>query len=205
MRRQEFMRELEYLLRAIPDSERVDALAYYNDYFDEAGEENEAQVIRELGSPQQVADKILAECGRTTSYKKVDTAPKKETNKSSKILLILLLIFTFPLWIGVVGAAFGIVVAVLASIFGIVVGFGGTGIGLLVGGGACLVAGLMRLMTVPVEGLVTIAVGSILIVIGVLLALLVTWLLFKWIPGIGRAIIGWFKGLRKPQRGGNEI
>ena len=48
MNRQEFLRRLEYLLRGIPENERVDALAYYNDYFDEAGEENEYQVIFEL-------------------------------------------------------------------------------------------------------------------------------------------------------------
>ena len=40
MNRQEFMKQLEYLLRGIPTSEREDALAYYNDYFDEAGLEN---------------------------------------------------------------------------------------------------------------------------------------------------------------------
>ena len=49
MRREEFMRELEYLLRDIPANEREDALAYYENYFDEAGAENEQQVIKELG------------------------------------------------------------------------------------------------------------------------------------------------------------
>ena len=48
MNRQEFMRRLEELLKSIPASEREDALGYYNDYFDEAGEENEYQVIFEL-------------------------------------------------------------------------------------------------------------------------------------------------------------
>ena len=38
-------------MKDIPESERADALAYYNDYFEEAGVENEYQVIQELGSP----------------------------------------------------------------------------------------------------------------------------------------------------------
>ena len=60
MNRQEFMSRLEYLLRGIPEEERADALAYYNDYFEEAGAENEYQVIQELGSPEQVAQTILS-------------------------------------------------------------------------------------------------------------------------------------------------
>ena len=41
MRRAEFMKELEYLLQDIPDEEKEEALAYYRDYLEEAGDENE--------------------------------------------------------------------------------------------------------------------------------------------------------------------
>ncbi len=58
MSRQTFMRELETLLQDIPEHDRLDAVAYYNDYFDEAGEENEERILRELGSPKKVADSI---------------------------------------------------------------------------------------------------------------------------------------------------
>ena len=55
MNRVEFMQELERLLSDIAESDRLDAMAYYNDYFDEAGVENEAQVIEALGTPEKVA------------------------------------------------------------------------------------------------------------------------------------------------------
>jgi uncharacterized membrane protein len=55
MSRKQFMDELESMLENIQDSEREEALQYYNDYFDEAGSENEEQVIRELGTPAKVA------------------------------------------------------------------------------------------------------------------------------------------------------
>jgi uncharacterized membrane protein len=58
MDRKQFMEKLERLLWNISDSEREEALQYYNDYFDDAGAENEARVIEELGSPEQVAQKI---------------------------------------------------------------------------------------------------------------------------------------------------
>lgn len=55
MNRLEFMRQLEMLLSDISPSEREEALQYYNDYFNDAGTENERQVIKALGSPAQVA------------------------------------------------------------------------------------------------------------------------------------------------------
>lgn len=60
MNRVEFMAQLERLLFDLPENERQDALCYYNDYFDDAGEENEGKVIQELGSPGKVAAIIRA-------------------------------------------------------------------------------------------------------------------------------------------------
>ena len=57
MNRIEYMTKLASLLQDIPEVERRDAMKYYNDYFDEAGEENEEQVIREFGAPEEVAEK----------------------------------------------------------------------------------------------------------------------------------------------------
>lgn len=55
MSRWEFMRQLEELLSDISPSEKEEALQYYNDYFNDAGRENEQEVIKALGSPAQVA------------------------------------------------------------------------------------------------------------------------------------------------------
>ena len=55
MSRWEFMRQLEMLLSDISPNEREAALQYYNDYFNDAGKENEKEVIESLGSPEQVA------------------------------------------------------------------------------------------------------------------------------------------------------
>ena len=52
MDRAQFMQELEKLLADISETERQDALDFYNSYFDDAGAENEASVLRELGSPK---------------------------------------------------------------------------------------------------------------------------------------------------------
>ncbi len=61
MNRMEFMAELERLLADMPEEERQAAVQYYADYFADAGEANEADVIRELGSPAKVAESIKAD------------------------------------------------------------------------------------------------------------------------------------------------
>ena len=61
MDRAQFMQELEKLLADISETERQDALGFYNSYFDDAGAENEASVLRELGSPKKVAAIIKAD------------------------------------------------------------------------------------------------------------------------------------------------
>lgn len=53
MNRVEFMESLSRLLQDIPEEDRIDALKYYNDYFDDAGSENEQNVIEELESPEK--------------------------------------------------------------------------------------------------------------------------------------------------------
>lgn len=61
MNRAEFMEQLEYLLQDIPEEDREDAIAYYRDYLDEAGDGGEEQAIREFGSPERVAAIIRSE------------------------------------------------------------------------------------------------------------------------------------------------
>ena len=61
MNGREFIDQLAKLLSDISPEERQEALEYYEGYFDEAGEEREAEVIRELGSPGKVAAIIKAD------------------------------------------------------------------------------------------------------------------------------------------------
>ncbi len=79
MSRDEFLRQLERLLITIPENDRLDAIAYYTDYFDEAGVEREQDVIRELGSPEKVAQTILEDYNGTRSSLHRDyCAPEEE-------------------------------------------------------------------------------------------------------------------------------
>ncbi len=60
MNRAEFMNRLKTLLIDVSPTEREEAIQYYNDYFDDAGVENEASVIASLGTPEELARTIRA-------------------------------------------------------------------------------------------------------------------------------------------------
>ena len=60
MNRSEFMFALAQLLADLPFEERSEALKFYNNYFDDAGPENEQHIIEELKSPEAVAASIWA-------------------------------------------------------------------------------------------------------------------------------------------------
>ena len=54
MDRAQFMQELEKLLADISETERQDALDFYNSYFDDAGAENELRCSGNLEVPRRL-------------------------------------------------------------------------------------------------------------------------------------------------------
>ncbi|MDE7262507.1 MAG: DUF4097 family beta strand repeat-containing protein [Oscillospiraceae bacterium] len=61
-----YLKELSrHLPRRMPAREREDTLRWYEEYFQEAGPEREAEVIEELGSPETVARRVAEEGGWT--------------------------------------------------------------------------------------------------------------------------------------------
>lgn len=81
MNRQEFLETLGRVLsRSVPIKERMDILRYYQEYFDEAGPEREAEVIQELGDPTQLAYKIM----RDEGYSEPLEEPALEVSRGRK-------------------------------------------------------------------------------------------------------------------------
>lgn len=61
MNREEYMKLLKKQLRKLPKEDFNKAIAYFEEYFDEAGAENESQAIEDLGSPQEAAGQIICD------------------------------------------------------------------------------------------------------------------------------------------------
>lgn len=193
MNRIEFMTELASLLQDIPAEERRDAMQYYNDYFDDAGEDQEQQVIDELESPQKVAEKIKADMtgeaerqsGQQASgsfegtYQQTkETHPGQQaggqtffsgSGRTWKIILIVViglcaLPVILPAVLGILGAALGVVLAVFGFFLGLVL----AAACILIAGIALIIAGIWCIVPELAIGLALIGSGLIVSVLGVL-------------------------------------
>lgn len=215
MNRAEFMARLKDLLSDITEAEREEALNYYEDYFDDAGEENEASVIESLGSPEKVAATIKAglndddgingefsengysdpsyinkdEVAERTAVEKSGTGKKKGMSSSVLILIVILCLFALPILgpvgIGLLSAVFGILCAIAAVLFAVMV----AGIAIVVTGIALIAGAIASIFEAPVVALLLAGAGLILGGVGVLLTILGIWILTKLLPPLVRGFV----------------
>lgn len=204
MNRQEFMKKLEELLCDISPAEREDAIEYYNDYFEEAGIENEEGVLRELESPEKVArtikEELLSEhldageytetgyrreaasnsnqvVARAQTAETVENEEKKRPDWSRIILIGILAILFLPAlgtMVGVVAGIFGALVGVVAGIFGLIIVLFALGLAAWIGGIALLVAAVVSAFT-PGNALLLAGLGLLFLAVGCLLLIVAVW------------------------------
>lgn len=219
MNKQQFMAELKQLLGDLPATERDEALNYYEDYFADAGEENEASIIEELGSPEKVAFTIKAglndseglegeftEAGfKGYEYENKDEIVNTFSDKGDRgfsnatlrrnnfILTVIVVILLSPFIIGALGAIFGVAVGILGATFGIICAIAATGIACIVTGAVLLVVGIASVVLHPMGALTLGGISLVLIGIGSLVIGIGTKIVVRCVPVIGRAIVKLFK------------
>jgi len=219
MSRKAFMARLDELLADITEAEKEEALSYYEEYFEDAGPENEEEVISSLGSPEKVAATIKAglsenaqeegefsETGYTNSYydvkDEVATINKRKglggIGTGGWVIILILCLFALPilgpLLLGIAGTIFGILVAIAAVIFAVLV----TGIALVVAAVAMVAAGFATLFATPLVGVALIGAALLVAGIGILIAILGFWVVTKVIPPLLRGLV---ELIRKPFAG----
>ena len=182
MTREEYLAQLRALLtgRTPPDElERI--LAYYTEYFDEAGPPGEGRGIRGLGTPAELVGRVLgAQRSRTVPAER-DCPPEgaaRERHGLGTLWKVLLAIcaapIAIPLILVVVAMVLGLVVLILALVAGVAVG-GVVAIGAGVftacaGFSVLFSAGLPTMMFFCGVGLLSSGVGLLLIAGSFLLA-----------------------------------
>lgn len=167
----DYIEEFRALLGQLSPEERDEAVDFYTEYLQDGGYDSYDDCIRELGTPHQLARKVLADYSiRTletpTSAKSRKQQPKNDVKTIWLIILALLSTpVTIPLALGLAGLIFAaivvsgsLIVAVLAIFFAIIV-VGITG----------FVVGLGTLFSSFWTGIFYVGMG--LMVIGVLIML----------------------------------
>lgn len=167
MNRADYMAALRRALSVLPEEERANALRYYEEYFDDAGPENEAKAIEELGEPAKVAAQILADYRELTAVPHAQPIKEKRRWRGiSPLLLIVLVLLAIPIGLPLVfgagatvlGVLLAIVVTVLAVIFAVLLILYGIPLALICGGAVITVLSC-TLWATPANALVTLGNG----------------------------------------------
>ena len=77
MTRTEYLTQLELYLKKLPEADRIEAMDYFRELFDDAGVEGEEELIASLGTPKEAAHEVLS----NLLDKKINEAPAQKNNR----------------------------------------------------------------------------------------------------------------------------
>lgn len=130
MNKETYLRELSRLLRRMPKEEREEALRWYEEYFEEAGEQ---KALETLGTPEETAREIAG---------KMALDDKRGARRPGLWALVAM---AFPVAAPVAAALFAVIVAVLVSA-------GAVFIALIASGGAVALLGVVNVVFTVISG-----------------------------------------------------
>ena len=159
MNKNEFLGELRHRLKRLPEEEIANAISYYEEYINEAGESNEAKAIADLGGPGVVAAKIIGE------YAASDSADENRKSKGKgKLWIVILAICASPIAIPIVAAIVMMVVALGISVASLIL----AAATFLLGGVIYVFVGIWALFHSFATGLFYMGAGLIVTALGLL-------------------------------------
>ena len=197
MTRLEFISALRAKLSMLPADEKEDAVQFYEEYFDEAGPENEQAVIEELGSPDAVAEKILSGEGKIVQrgWQNGSSSqhPRNKSQKSGNALpWVLLAIVTSPFWLSALAVLVCVAAALLMMLAAVVM----VALALAVTCLVCLGVAVWLIPQQPLNGLMVLSIGMIGLGSFLIVIPLIMLLVKKGFPALGRGwnkLSGWVK------------
>ena len=114
----------------LPKSDRIEAMDYFKELFDDAGPEGEEELITSLGSPKEAAHDVLT----TLLDKKINEENSNKNNRQVLQIAILALLAApigIPVGIGLLMAIIGIFIAAVSVLLAF---FAVSAAGLILGG-----------------------------------------------------------------------
>lgn len=185
----EYLTQLDTYLMKLPQSDRIEAMDYFKELFDDAGPEREEELMASLGSPKEAAHDILTSL---LDKKLNDEAPRK--NRVQILWIALLALLAAPIGLPIILAILATCIGLLIAVVGFIIGLAGIALGgfviglvfsvesftvllaskssflLLLGGG---------LLSIGASSLVLLGMGYVARFGGLLIIRLVQWILKK--------------------------
>lgn len=157
MTREEYMKRLEHRLRRLPREDYNKAVSYFTEYFEDAGPDNEAQAIEDLGEPEMAADQIVREFAVENAKEPVKTVKRSFSAVWIGVLAVFAAPVALPLALafGAVCLAFALVV--IAFVFSVFL----MAFAVAVSSVPCMVIGIWLSFTSFADGVATLGIGLI--------------------------------------------
>lgn len=222
MNRDMYMSRLRELLSDLSEAERNEALSYYEEYFEDAGVQNEESVIASLGTPEKVAATIKAglldeaqeegefsETGYSNSYYETrDEVALNDNSVKNKfrrglgnlgtggwIIILILCVFALP----ILGP---LLLGIGGAVFGIFIAIAAVFFAVLIAGVAMVIAaigvfvgGIVTLFARPIVGIALMGAALLIGGLGIVVTTLGIWITVKVVPPLFR---GFIDLIRKP-------
>lgn len=117
MTKTEYLAKLTKYLRKLPQKDYKEALEYFMEYFEEAGPENEAQVIAELGTPKEAAHEVIT---RLLDEKIIEDKSSLR-NKTTILWIAILAVLASPVALPILLFFLAMLMTLLMIIFAVIV------------------------------------------------------------------------------------
>lgn len=120
----EYLNQLDTYLTKLPQSDRIEAMDYFKELFDDAGPEREEELMASLGSPKEAAHDILTSL---LDKKLNDEAPRK--NRVQILWIALLALLAAPVGLPIILAILATCIGLLIAVVGFILGLAGIALG----------------------------------------------------------------------------
>ncbi len=176
MTKTEYMKKLTHNLRRLPKEDYDRAIEYFEEYFAEAGPENEQQAIADLGSPDEAAKALIVDLAAQNIKEK----PKTMKGGLSALWIAVLAVCSAPVTLPIAICLLAVIAVVLfcvgIALFCVVI----SAVAVAASGILTLFGGIVLLFRSLGDGLCNIGLGLFSTGLGILFVYGAI-LLFKWL------------------------
>lgn len=167
MNKYDFITTLKRRLKHLPKEDFEDAIAYYTEYLEEMGADAQSDVTSKLGTPEDAAREIIANC----TEKHINNQKEKGSIKNSTtiIRMTILAILASPIAIPLAAVAITLLAVILCTFIILILALGCMGVA-LAGSGILLFVSILFAAGIA-QKLVCCGLGFCFLGVGILLIL----------------------------------
>lgn len=199
MDKREYLAQLASHLKDLANDEFEDAMHYVEEYFDEAGIDNEQRVIDELGSPAKYAAQIKA----SSTIKENIREPRRAVKPSSGIKTVWYIIAgicALPIALPLLAVVVAFIFAFLAIVFAIIVTIIAITFAAYVSAIPLLISSFPLFAVSVPNGFMALGASIVLLGIAIFVTSIVIMIFSHFIPWVIRVLSNLFNSLKGGRR-----